>query len=93
MTTELAVLTDYIGSSYTSIELPDNKTWDDVESHYIKWHTLRILFKGDTEYVEFPLNDEIELDQKRPANFAIRSYTSDNVSIDWDEEPLSQGEN
>lgn len=91
MNTEIAVLTDYIGSSYTRVELPRNKTWEDVESHYIKWHTLHILFKGNTEYVEFPLNEEMELDQKRPASFAIHSYTSDNEYIDWDKEPLAQG--
>lgn len=59
--------------SHTVIELPEGKTWDDVEDSFVKWDKLNIQFKGGDGYEEFTTDDASldSVDFKRPDRVMI----------------------
>jgi hypothetical protein len=48
MTNTIRVDTQYTMAYETEINLPEGKTWEDVKSWYIKYHSLSVVFNDDT---------------------------------------------
>jgi hypothetical protein len=50
-----------------TVELPDGKTWDDIEHWFIKWDTLYLQFFGSEEVHELSLDSGGgDVDWQRP---------------------------
>lgn len=83
-----AVVAEYYVSTVGKVEFPEGKTWDDVQSWYVKWDTLHVRFKDGSEG-EFELkSDESDgVDWKRPAGVTI--YSEVDGEVDWDNEVAS----
>lgn len=86
---KLVITTEYALCIHTTFELPEGKTWDDVEEHWVKWGTLNLTFKdGTTKQIEEANADMAEdVDWKRPSSFTIRRCDA-NGNTDWDSDPL-----
>ena len=68
---KVQIVPTYIASISTEIELPEGKTWEDVDQWWIKWNTIHITFNDGTEH-----DDELDygtdiIDWKRPANVVV----------------------
>ena len=48
MTNTIRVDTQYTMGYETEIDLPEGKTWEDVKSWYIKYHSLSVVFNDET---------------------------------------------
>jgi len=71
---------NYVATVSLDLELPEGKTWEDVEEYYVKWGTLNILFKGETDYREYDMGDGAdEIDWKRPATVDV--YNPENYDL------------
>lgn len=57
MSTYTIEATYYTNTAGTAT-LPEGKTWDDVESWYIKWDTLFFKLKGEKDYLQCELNSD-----------------------------------
>lgn len=84
-----AVVAEYYVNTVGKVEFPEGKTWDDVQSWYVKWDTLHVRFKDGSEG-EFELKSEEsgEIDWKRPTSAVIHNEV--DGEIDWDEEVASR---
>ena len=74
MSDELETVTfdvTYTAFVTTTIELPDGKSWDDVDEWFIKWNILNVFYKDETQSEhELDLyNDEV--DTKRPESVNV----------------------
>ena len=72
-----------------TIELPEGKTWDDVENFWVKWDTAHIQFKGDPTDHTYELEtgyDPEDTDMKRPSSVEVYE-TDDEGNVDY-ERPL-----
>ena len=49
------------------------RTWTEVKEWFVKWDTLHILFKGNSEWEEFEIDSQTNdiIDWKRPINVDI----------------------
>lgn len=56
---KIAIETSYTAYAQAIVELPAGKTWDDVEHVSVRYSTISVQFKGDTNWTE--LEGEIEL--------------------------------
>lgn len=66
----------YDASCGCEVELPEGKNWDDIESWYVKWHTLHYWLKDDPETgheLELSEPDLDIIDFKRPAGVTVMS--------------------
>jgi len=71
---------NYVTTVSLELELPEGKTWQDVEEYYVKWGTLNIRFKGETDYHQHDMDVEpSEIDWKRPAT--INVYNPENYDL------------
>ena len=77
---EVQIVTTYIASVPTKVKLPEGKTWDDIDSWNVKWHTLYIVFNDGTEFSPELCNDS-EIDWKHP-NY-VKVFDG-NIEIDGD---------
>jgi len=84
VTNTIRVDTQYTMAYETEIDLPEGKTWEDVKSWYIKYHSLSLVFNDDTT-VEHYLGDDGWEDSKRPDG--IQFYKIDE---DGDEEEIDE---
>ena len=87
---KITIETNYTATSHTTVELPDGKTWDDVEDFYVKWGVLRVRFKGSEAYQDFD-TDEVSLestDFKYPDRTVIWHTDKDGYA-DYDQEALA----
>lgn len=84
VTNTIRVDTQYTTYYETEINLPEGKTWEDVKSWYIKYHSLSLVFNDDTT-VEHYLGDYCDEDRKRPDG--IQFYKIDE---DGDEEEIDE---
>jgi hypothetical protein len=76
MTNTIRVDTQYTMAYETEIDLPEGKTWEDVKSWYIKYHSLFVVFNdGTTE--EHNLDDNGWEDSKRPDGIQIYKIDED----------------
>jgi len=72
----------YAGTS-GKIELPDGKSWEDIQDWYIRWDTINIKFKDSKEYFAIELasmNDPELVDWKRPISATVFAVGSDGVT-------------
>jgi hypothetical protein len=79
----LAIECMYTATTTTCFDMPEGKTWDDVEHWHVKWGTLHLTFKDGTE--EQITTDYIELDAidvKRPDAVGIHPCNEDD-HVDW----------
>jgi hypothetical protein len=76
MTNTIRVDTQYTMAYETEINLPEGKTWEDVKSWYIKYHSLSVVFIDDTT-VEHYLDDDGWEDSKRPDGIQIYKIDED----------------
>lgn len=69
----IAVEASYYTGAIGYAELPEDKTWNDVEDWYIKWDCLHVKFKGETDWREFDLNSYSAdgTDWKRPIQATV----------------------
>jgi hypothetical protein len=58
----------YTAYSSTTVELPEGRTVDDIEDHYIKWGTFHYSIDGVWYESELALH---ETDTKRPDSYVI----------------------
>ena len=62
----------YSTQGTTTVEFPDGKTWDDVKNWFVKWDTLYITWKDDTEFSVELCTDWLEgVDAKYPMGVSI----------------------
>lgn len=75
--------TTFIAEAESAVELPPGKTWDDVQSWYIKWDTLNIVFKDGTEFSEDLNSDSLDaIDWKRPQTVDIYAIEDGKTNYD-----------
>lgn len=76
--------TTYYAGTTAMVDFPEGKTWEDVESWYVKWDTLHITFK-DATTLEKELNsgDLDMVDWKRPASVNVY-VVNDDGKTDYD---------
>jgi hypothetical protein len=71
------------------VKMPEGRTWNDVESFYVKWGALYLTFK-DGKYDEVSIlhidYDLDSIDHKYPANVTIHPTTEDGEMIDYNDE-------
>lgn len=84
MTTQIAIECDYTVTSYDVIDLPEDKTWDDVTDVFVKWGTLFLTFSDKSQLEkELRVLSWDTLDMKYPAT--ERVYATDtNGDADYD---------
>lgn len=80
--------TTYTAGTSANVEFPDGKTWDDVQSWYIKWDTLHIQWKDSTSYEEFELNSNTLdiVDWKRPSSTSVYPVDEETGDTNYDTE-------
>jgi hypothetical protein len=76
MTNTIRVDTQYTMAYETEIDLPEGKTWEDVKSWYIKYHSLFVVFNDET-IEEHNLDDNGWEDSKRPDGIQIYKIDED----------------
>lgn len=83
---KVAVSTTMFCGGLGYAELPEGKTWDDVETWHIKWDNLNLLFK-DGSTASLPLESEVNdgIDWKRPLSATIHPVSDEDVT-DYDTE-------
>ncbi len=83
--TTVTIQTQQVISTQTEIDLPDGKTWGDVESWDVKWGALKIAWKnGDTTRHELNEVEPAEIgEMARPDQVKIKA---DDELIDSHEE-------
>lgn len=85
-----AVCTSYSTYNTEIIELPDGRTWDDVDTFYVKWGTLHITYKGSLGIISIDLDENYDTDTKRPSSVDIRAVIDGNTDqIDWELDPVA----
>ena len=83
---KIAVEANYSLSESKVIELPENKTVEDIIDIWVKWDTVHIQFKGINKLFEYDLNTwDNDYDFKRPNNINIYSVNDDD-EIDFNTE-------
>jgi len=86
------VTTQYNFRIDSPIELPDGKTWSDVQECWVKWHTLYLLFEdgSETEIGLSYADDDADCDNyKWPTDVTIRPMDEDG-GLDWDVVPVAE---
>lgn len=83
---EYAIAATYITGALGFVQF-EEETWDDVEDWYIKWDTLHVKFKGQSEWREYELDSDTTYgtDWKRPKNVTVYSSDADGL-IDCENE-------
>lgn len=60
----------YSAFASTSVELPEGKSWNDVDDWYIKWNCLHVFYKDETQS-EHDLDLYDEVYTKRPDSVRV----------------------
>jgi hypothetical protein len=63
---KITVSATYTGHNYSEIELPEGKTWDDVEEFWMNCATFYIKSKNDPEVYGFDIKPDIDMDWSNP---------------------------
>ena len=65
-------------------ELPEGRTWEDVEHWFVKWDSLFLSFRDGTDTeIELNSNTEDVIDWKRPSSVEIYG-TDEEGQTDYD---------
>ena len=80
------VSAEYIVSGLLEVELPEGKTWNDVEEFWVKWDTVYIEFKDGTKFEDEVGTDQSEADMKWPITCKVYASqeTEYGTDCDWD---------
>ena len=66
----------YRASTRGFVDLPDDKTWADVEGWWVLRDTLHVQFKGSEDEIEIKINSDIwDVDFRQPRDITV--YPSD----------------
>lgn len=89
---KLVVEVSYVAYNSHTIELPEGKTWDDVENFWVKWDTVNIVFRGeDTPHsYEMGSGDPDRIDFKHPETLWVYTASEDG-DADYDKLLYDQG--
>jgi hypothetical protein len=70
------VETLYTFSAVEPVEFPEGKSWDDVESYYVRWGDLHVFWKDGSQWMTHLEGPTLEnVDWKRPDEVTV--YASD----------------
>lgn len=86
--TRVAVICEYSMNTEGRVDLPEGKTWEDVESWYVKWDVFHFKLKGEEVWHECEMNSSADIgsvDWKRPARVDILA-TDEDGAPDWGEQ-------
>lgn len=74
------------------VELPEGKTWADVQNWYVKWDIVCISFKDGTE-ADLSLNsDGVDaIDWKHPQSVTVYATDPETEETDYDTIVAEQG--
>jgi len=88
---KVSVTTDYMVSVETVFDLPEGKTWDDVQDWFVKYDFLFITMK-DGEKLEVRLDEATwdHVDFKRPDNVTFRSVAEGRNYADYSTPALAE---
>lgn len=80
MTTRITVEIQYVTYGNITLDLPDGKTWDDVDDWFIKWDVLHVIWKDDTAWLkDLNTNFSDGVDCKRPMATAISDAITERL--------------
>jgi hypothetical protein len=81
---------EYATSGTSQVELPDEKTWDDISDWHVKWDTFYATFKDGTKFeAELDSPTDVECtDWKRPIRTEVYPIDADG-DVDYGE-PLDE---
>ncbi len=85
--TRIAVVCEYSMNTTGLVDLPEGKTWEDVESWHVKWDIFHFKLKEDDAWLEFRMDSAggVEnVDWKRPAHIEVVPVDEDG-DIGWDQ--------
>ncbi len=85
---KVSIVTGYTVSIDTTVDLPDDKSWDDVENWYVKWGELNLAFKDGSQVVISLRDPEMPDDMKRPSYAEVRMCDL-NGYTNWDADPIA----
>ncbi len=78
--TTICISAQYYAGTEAQVELPEGKTWDDIESFYVKWDCFHVKLVGEPEWQERALNTaggaEV-VDYKRPTSVTVYPVLED----------------
>ena len=77
----MKLLLTYTGGCYCDFDMPEGKNWADVESWYVKWDMLYLMFKDGTK-ADIEIFVEVENDTKRPAQATICDDDYEELACD-----------
>ena len=80
----MTIETTYTICSSTSIDLPEGKTWDDVDDFWAKWDTLHVNFKDGTS-MEHELDTDVTNAQLKIPD-TLRVFGEVNGETDYEKE-------
>jgi hypothetical protein len=73
------VTVSYMMTGNATLDLPDDRTWADVQTWFIKWDTLHITWTDGTLWSgDLNTNFSEGVDCKRPASVCIANAHDDN---------------
>lgn len=79
-----ALSAQYYAGAVGSVELPEGKTWEDIEEWYVKWDVLHFKLKEEEAWKEVELGfGAVDIvDWKHPISIGVYGTTDDN-EINW----------
>lgn len=69
--TQYRVECTYPEYTWSTVDFPDGKTWDDVKDWYVKWDSLHLWFKGADGFIEIEMHSSSDREWKRPSTLTI----------------------
>jgi hypothetical protein len=66
----MQILCRYNASNSEIFEMPKGRVWSDVESYYVKWGHLHLIFRDRTVHT-IELDMDVRVDTKRPVSIKI----------------------
>ena len=73
---KLEVYTTYSQGVVTNLELPEDKSVDDIQDVYMKWGQGTVRFKDGSE-LEFEEDNDYDYDYKRPDSVEFEKVEDD----------------
>jgi len=80
--TTVYVSVEYSIGGLLEVELPDGRTWDDVDEFWVKWDTAHILFKDGTKFEDEIGTDAANADYKRPLATQVHPQEKYDYGLD-----------
>jgi hypothetical protein len=83
MTARIGVECEYYCSVNSIVDLPEGRSYKDIDSMYVKWGTIHIAWNDGSEWSrDMSETDDPNVDYKRPNE--TRVFTTVEGEIDWE---------